>query len=170
MDFAYCNHMTPHSSLFSELKLAPHPLNIRTTNGSTMPSHNIGSVSTSNLSVPRVFNVPKFFYNLFSMGQLVELGYCITFNYSWCIVQDLRTRQELQTDPRVGRMFLVDNLRLPLITLVFVAAASTIVSFIPSLALWHAQRGHTSSSWVQHLASRGLLGSMFTEYFDCVSC
>ena len=59
MDSACCNHMTPHSSLFSELKLAPHPLNICTANGSTMSGHNIGSVSTSNLSVPGVFNVPN---------------------------------------------------------------------------------------------------------------
>ena len=58
MDSAYCNHMTPHSSLYSELKLASHPLNIRITNGSTMSGHNIGSVSTSNLSIPEVFNVP----------------------------------------------------------------------------------------------------------------
>ena len=28
MDSACCNHMPPHSSLFSELKHAPHPLNI----------------------------------------------------------------------------------------------------------------------------------------------
>ena len=48
MDSTCCNHMTPHLSLFSELKLAPHPLNIRTINGSTMSGHNIGSVSTSN--------------------------------------------------------------------------------------------------------------------------
>ena len=34
MDSACCNHITPHSSLFSELKLAPHPLNIRIANGS----------------------------------------------------------------------------------------------------------------------------------------
>ena len=38
----------------SKLKPAPHPLNIRTANGSTMSGHNIGSVSTSNLSVPGV--------------------------------------------------------------------------------------------------------------------
>ena len=41
-------------------------------------------------------------------------------------------------------MFLVDNFRLPLVALVFVAA----VSSIPSLALWHARLGHASSSWV----------------------
>ena len=134
MDFACCNHMTPHSSLFSELQLAPHPLNIRTENCSTMSGHNISSVSTSNLSVPRVFNVPDLSYNLFSVGQLAELGYRIIFDYSRCIVQDPRTGQELGTGPRVGCMFPVDNLRLPLVAPVFVAVAAA-VSSIPSLAL-----------------------------------
>ena len=81
MDSTCCNHMTPYSSLFSDLKPAPHLLNIRTENGSTMFGHNIGSISTSNLSVPGVFNVPNLSYNLFSVGQLAELGYRITFDY-----------------------------------------------------------------------------------------
>ena len=84
-------------------------------------------------------------------------------------MQDPRTGQELGTGPRVGRMFLVDNLRLPLVAPVSVAAA-TAISSIPSLALWHARLGHASSSRVQQLASRGLLGSVSTENFDCVSC
>ena len=83
--------MTSHSSLFFDLKLASHPLNIRTANSSTMSSHNIGSVSTSNLLVLGVFNVPDLSYNLFFVGQLAELGYRIIFDYSGCIVQDLRT-------------------------------------------------------------------------------
>ena len=57
MDSTCCNHMTPHLSLFFELKLAPHPFNIHTANGSIMSGHNIGSISTSNLLVPRVSNV-----------------------------------------------------------------------------------------------------------------
>ena len=134
MDSACCNHMTPYLSLFSEVKPAPHPLNIRTVNGSTMSCHNIGSVSTSNLSVPGVFNVPDLSYNLFSIGQLAELGYRIIFDYSGCVVQDLRTGQELGTGPRVGRTFPVDNLHLPLVAPVSIAAAAT-VSSIPSLAL-----------------------------------
>ena len=81
MDSACCNHMTPHSSLFSELKPAPHSLNIRTANGSTMSGHNIGYILTSNLLVPRVFNVPDLSYNLFSVGQLAELSYHIIFDY-----------------------------------------------------------------------------------------
>ena len=169
MDSACCNHLIPHSSLFSKLKPAPHPFNIRTANSSTMSGHNIGSISTSNLSVLGVFNVPNLSYNLFSVGQLAELGYHIIFDYSGCIVQDPRTVQELGTSPRVGRMFLVDNLRLPLVTPVSIATVAT-VSSIPSLALWHARLGHASSSRVQQLASRGLLGSVSTENFDCVSC
>ena len=44
-------------------------------------------------------------------------------------------------------MFPVDNLRLPLVALVFVVVAAA-VSSIHSLALWHAQLGHASSSRV----------------------
>ena len=137
MDSACCNHMTRHSSLFSDLKLAPHPLNIRIANGSTMSGHNIGFVSTSNFLVLGVFDVPNISYNLFSMGQLAKLGYRIIFDYSRCMVQDPRMRRELGTGPRVGRLFPMDNLRLSLVAPIFVAAA-TIVSFIPSLARWHA--------------------------------
>ena len=148
MHFACCNHMTPHSSLFSELKPTPHLLNIRIANGSTMSGHNISSVSTSNLSVPGIFNVPNLSYNLFSVGQLVELSYHIIFDYSGCIVQDPRTGQELGTGPRIGHMFPVDNLHLPLVASVSIAATATISS-VPSLALWHARLGHASSSQVQ---------------------
>ena len=68
------------------------------------------------------------------MRQLAELGYRIIFDYSGCIVQDPRTGQELGIGPRVERMFPVDNLRLPLVAPVSVAAATT-VSSILSLAL-----------------------------------
>ena len=66
-------------------------------------------------------------------------------------------------------MFLVANICLPLVAPVSVAAAA-IVSSNPSLALWHDRFGHASSSRVQQLVSRGLLGSVSTENFDCVSC
>ena len=67
----------------------------------------------------------------------------------------------------VGRMFPVDNLHLPPIAPVSVVAA---ISSLPSLALWHSRFGHASSSWIQQLASRGLLGSVSKKIFDCTSC
>ena len=48
--------------------------------------------------------------------------------------------------------------------------AATTISSVPSLTLWHARLGHASSSWVQQLASRDLLGSVSTKNFDCVLC
>nr|CAN67240.1 hypothetical protein VITISV_037460 [Vitis vinifera] len=119
-DSACCNHMTPHSSLFSNLDPAPHPLNIHIADGSTMHGNSLGFVSTSNLSVPRVFHDP-------------------------------RTGQELGTSPRVGRMFPVNNLHLPPVAPVSVAAAAAAVSSLPSLALWHSHLGHAPSSRVQHI-------------------
>ena len=52
-------------------------------------------------------------------------------------MQDPRIGQELRIGPRVGCMFPMDNLRLPLVAPISVAVAAGI-SFIPSLALWHA--------------------------------
>ena len=127
--------MTPRSSLFFKLDPAPHPLNIHIVDGSTMHGNSLGFVSTSNLSIPRVFHVPDLSYNLCYVGQLVELGYRLIFYYSGCIVQDSRTGQELGTGPRVGRMFPVDNLHLPPVAPVYVAAAAATVSSLPSLAL-----------------------------------
>ena len=57
--------------------------------------------------------------------------------------------QELGTRLGVGRMFLVDNLHLPLVAPIFVVAAVATVSSLPSLALWHSRLGHAPSSRVQ---------------------
>ena len=78
--------------------------------------------------------------------------------------------QELGTGPRVRRMFPMNNLHLPPVAPVFVAAAAAVVSSLPSLALWHSHLGHASSSRVQQLASRGLLGFVSKDNFDCTSC
>ena len=48
-------------------------------------------------------------------------------------MQDPWTGQEHETGPRVGRMFPMDNLRLPLVTPVSVVATAAIFS-VPSLA------------------------------------
>ena len=157
--------MTPHSSLFSKLDPAPHPLNIHIADGSTMHGNSLGLVSTSNLSVPGVFHVLDLSYNLCSVGQLAELGYRLIFYYFGCIVQDLRMGQELGTGLRVGHMFPMNNLHLPPVTPIFVVATAVAVSSLPSLALWHSRLGHASSSQVQQLA-KGLLGFVSKDNFD----
>ena len=71
--------------------------------------------------------------------------------------------QELGIGRRIWRLFEISNLRLPVI------GVSTATSSSPSLSLWHSQLGHASSSWVQQLVFRGLLGPVFKDNFDCVS-
>ena len=63
-------------------------------------------------------------------------------------------------------MFPMDNFHLPLVALVSVAVVSSILT----LALWHVRLGHTSSSQVYYLVSRGLLGLVSAKNFDCVLC
>ena len=70
--------------------------------------------------------------------------------------------QELGTDFRIGRMFPVNNLHLPLVAPIFVAAAA---SSLPSFALWHSRLGHASSSRVQQLASKGFVGFCIQRQF-----
>ena len=84
-------------------------------------------------------------------------------------MRDPRTGQECGTGPRVGHMFLVNNLHLPPIALISVAVAIATVSSLPSLALWHSRLGHAPFSRVQQLTYRGLLGSVSKDNFDCTS-
>uniref|UniRef100_A0A2N9I8W4 Integrase catalytic domain-containing protein n=1 Tax=Fagus sylvatica TaxID=28930 RepID=A0A2N9I8W4_FAGSY len=164
LDSACCNHMTPYPSFFSHTSSARHAPTIHTANGSTMLVRSIGTVSTSQLSISDVFHVPKLSYNLLSVGQLAELGYRIILDYFGCIVQDPRTGQELGTGRRIGRLFEISSLRLP------ATGVSAATSSSPSLSLWHSRLGHASSSRVQQLVSRGLLGPVSKDNFDCVSC
>uniref|UniRef100_A0A2N9E2L1 Reverse transcriptase Ty1/copia-type domain-containing protein n=1 Tax=Fagus sylvatica TaxID=28930 RepID=A0A2N9E2L1_FAGSY len=164
LDSACCNHMTPYPSFFSHTSSAHHAPNIHTANGSTMLVRSIGTVSTSKLSIFDVFHVPQLSYNLLSVGQLAELGYHIILDYYGCVVQDPRTGQELGTGRRIGRLFEISSLRLP------ATGVSTATSSSPSLSLWHSRLGHASSSRVQQLVSRGLLGPVSKDNFDCVSC
>ena len=72
--------------------------------------------------------------------------------------------QELGTGRRIGHLFEISSLRLP------TTSVSAATSSSPSLSLWHSRLGHASSSRVQQLVSRGLLGPVSKDNFECVSC
>ena len=64
-------------------------------------------------------------------------------------MRDPRTGQECGTGPRVGHMFLVNNLHLPPIALISIVVAIAAVSSLPSLAIWHSRLGRAPFSRVQ---------------------
>uniref|UniRef100_A0A2N9G0E6 Reverse transcriptase Ty1/copia-type domain-containing protein n=1 Tax=Fagus sylvatica TaxID=28930 RepID=A0A2N9G0E6_FAGSY len=80
------------------------------------------------------------------------------------VLPDPRTRQELRTGRRIGRLSKISSLRLP------ATGVSAATSSSPSLSLWHSRLGHASSFWVQQLVSRGLSGPVSKDNFDCVPC
>jgi hypothetical protein len=163
LDSACCNHMTPYPSFFSHTSSARHAPTIHTANGSNMLVRSIGTISTSKLFILNVFHVPKLFYNLLYVVQLAELGYHIILDYFGCVVQDPRTGLELGTSHRIRCLFEISSLCLPTI------GVSATTSSSPSLSLWHSRLRHASSSRVQQLVSKGLLGPVSKDNFDCVS-
>ena len=64
-------------------------------------------------------------------------------------------------------MFPMNKLHLLPVAPVSVIVAATAISFLPSLVLWHSHLGHAPSSRVQQLASKGLLGSVSKDNFNC---
>jgi transposase InsO family protein len=164
-DSACCNHMTPHPTSSTTSVPSPHSSLIRIADGSIMTVKNIGTINTPSLSVPDVFHVPELSFNLLSVGQLCELGYKLVFDFSGVHVQDPRTSQTIGTGRRIGRMFKLSSLHLPT-----TSVSAAVSSSPPPLALWHSRLGHASASRVQLLASKGLLGSVSNNSFDCISC
>ena len=157
--------MTPHPTSFTTFASSLHSSVICTADGSIMNVKNIGTISTPSLSLSETFHVPALSFNLISVGQLCELGYRLVFDFSGVHVQDPRTNQTLGTGRRIGCMFELSSLHLPTISI----SAATSFS-LSSLALWHSRLGHASTSCVQLLASKGLLGSVSNSHFDCIAC
>ena len=96
-DFAYCNHMSSDSQLFSSVIPTTHAPLIQTANGSHIAASHTGSISTPILSLSNTYLIPNLTLNLISVGQLCELGFDLWFGSSSCYVQDPRTNQVFGT-------------------------------------------------------------------------
>ncbi|RVW13792.1 Retrovirus-related Pol polyprotein from transposon RE1 [Vitis vinifera] len=89
------------------------------------------------------------------IAQAVRMAGNASFSTALSVLPGSEDGVGAWTGPRVGRMFPVNNLHLPHVAPVSVAAATAAVSSLPSLALWHSRLGHAPSSRVQQLVSRG---------------
>ena len=167
LDSACCNHMTSSLNIVSSHPTTSLPT-IYTANGSPMQVSHLGTISTPKLSVSNVYQIPQLTHNLLSVGQLTELSFCITFSFTGVVVQDSQTGQIVGTARKVERLFELISLHLPSSHLS--APTVSVTSSSSSLALWHSRLGHASISRVKQLVSRGLLGSVSIESFDCMPC
>ena len=65
----------------------------------------LSNVFTPTLSVSNVYQIPQLTHNLLSVGQLIELGFFLTFSFTSVVVQDSQTGQIVGTSHKVGRLF-----------------------------------------------------------------
>ena len=156
--------MTPDESQFYDKAPLKHPITIYTTDGTPMPISHKGTIYSPCLSLNDNFLIPNLSLNLFSIGQLCELGIDLLFTNHGVHLQDPRTGQVLGTSRKVGSIFKVLDLK---ISSQVVSATTTTAT--PSPDLWHARLGHPSLSHLQLLASQGHLGLVQFQNFDCTS-
>jgi hypothetical protein len=167
-DYAYCNHMSPNSQLFSSVIPTTHAPLIQATNGSHIAANHTGFVSTPTLSLSDTYLIPNLTLNLISVCQLCELGFDLWFGSSGCHMQDPRTNQVLRTGRRVGRMFELTSLHLPTTPTPSPSYVSH-TAFVFPLSLWHLRLGHGSVQKLRYLISSGFLGQVKHDSVDCVS-
>ncbi|CAJ2639186.1 unnamed protein product [Trifolium pratense] len=146
-----------------------------TADGTPMPLAGIGSVSTSNLSLPDVYYIPNLTLSLASVSQLCDSGYSVMFSSTHCHVQDPHSGRLIGKGRRHGGLYVLDELRIPNIA----ASSSTstdLSSFQLNLSssnfyLWHSRLGHVSASRLKYLASTGALGKLqISDISDCCGC
>ncbi|KAI3769398.1 hypothetical protein L6452_00500 [Arctium lappa] len=164
-------HMSPNSKLFASLNPMPS-VPVMTADGTPMPLAGIGSIVSSNFSLPNVYHIPKLSLNLVSVGQLFDSGYKVSFSPDSCCVQDPRTQKLIGTGRRRGGLYVLDELRLP----VAVAHSADLSSFrlsskSSSFYLWHSRLGHVSAYRLKYLVSSGNLGNLQVhDISNCSGC
>jgi hypothetical protein len=152
------------SHLFPSLSKNDINSSIHTADGSLMHVSHTSHISLSNLSLPNTYLTPKLNFNLISIGQLCDLGYEITFSSSRCCVQDPRTGQLIGIGRKIGRLYELTELHIPHESNICAATTQS------SIQLWHRRLAHGSIGKLRPLVSKGYLGFVTNESFDCIAC
>ena len=132
-----------------------------TADDTPMPLAGVGSIVTPHLSLPNVYLIPKLKLNLASIGQICDSGdYLVMLSGSFCCVQDLQSQKLIGTGRRENGLYILDKLKVPVVTVAAAATTVDLSSFCLSLSsssffLWHSRLGHVSSSHLRFLASTG---------------
>ncbi|KAK0597996.1 hypothetical protein LWI29_030648 [Acer saccharum] len=135
LDSRASNHMTFSPTYFSHSYPVKNSFPIYTANNTPLLVTNIGSVHTSSLTLPNVLLVPELTMNLISISQLCDQGYHVKFSASGCVVQDHRTGKLCGKGCRIGRLYCIESLHLPVPLCVVASVTSSI---------WHTRLGHLS--------------------------
>jgi hypothetical protein len=148
-----------------------------TVDGTFIPLAGVGSVVTPHLSLPNVYLIPKLKLNLAFVDQICDSSdYLIMFSSSFCCVQDLQSQKLLGTGRRENGLYILDELKVPVVVAATATTTIDLSSFRLSISsssfyLWHSYLGLVSSSRLRFLASTGALENLKTcDIFYCSGC
>ncbi|KAG5546465.1 hypothetical protein RHGRI_018600 [Rhododendron griersonianum] len=121
----------------------------------------IGSILSStapSLSIPNVFYVPQLSLSLLSISQLSDSGFDVVFSSSGCVVQDRDSKKQIGAGRRVGDLYLLEHLHLPIKPSSTAASSFCLDHKSSPFYIWHSRLGHLSSERLKLLVQAGHLG------------
>jgi hypothetical protein len=134
----------------------------------------IGSIlptTSSFLSIPNVFYVPQLSLSLLSISQLSDSGFDVVFSSSGCIVQDRMSKKQIGTGCRVGDLYVLEELHVPIESTTTVMSSFRLDQQSSPFYLWHSRLGHLSSDRLKVLVKSGYLGNTsISDISECSGC
>ncbi|CAL8990313.1 unnamed protein product, partial [Prunus brigantina] len=139
---------------------------IANANGVTYPVTGAGTVLSSSLSLSNTLLVPSLSNKLLSVSQLTEqLNCCVLIYPSFCLLQDIHTKEILGRGTKRGGLYYVDDFSL--------GVANNVTHPFDSkqqqIWLWHRRLGHPSFSYMKHLIP-DLFSGFKDSDFTCDTC
>lgn len=152
IDSGASHHLTPDSTLFAALQPLPEDITITVGNGDTIKAIGSGRIFLQfhfglEISIEALY-VPGIQRSLLSVSQLgrnpghsltFENGYCYSGSYTIGMLKD--GLYELMATPVVMRPT-GSRLSLPEPPIALSSVASTFITILPSLEMWHLRLGH----------------------------
>ena len=122
----------------------------------------------SAVSIPSVLYVPQLSVSLLSISQLDASSFDVIFSSSICSVEDRMSKQQIGTSRRVGDLYMVESLHLPMTTSPTAFSSFQLDSMSSPFYLWHYRLGHLSADRLRSLAQSGILGKVSpSELTEC---
>ncbi|CAL9028855.1 unnamed protein product [Prunus brigantina] len=140
---------------------------IANANGVTYPVTGAGTVElSSSLSLSNTLLVPSLSNKLLSVSQLTEqLNCCVLIYPSFCLLQDIHTKEILGRGTKRGGLYYIDDFSL--------GVANNVTHSFDSkqqqIWLWHRRLGHPSFSYMKHLIP-DLFSGFKDSDFTCDTC
>ncbi|XP_057981207.1 uncharacterized protein LOC131166644 [Malania oleifera] len=155
-------HISPSFSSFASIHPSFSSNSVVTADGTSVTLKGIGSIHTHNFSLSDVYCIPNLTMSLVSVGQLCDTGYSIHFSFTFCHVQDPKSRKLIGKGRREGGIYVLDELRVPdHVATSGVDLSSFHLDSSSSISyLWQSRLGHVSASHLKFLVSSDVLGDL----------